>query len=101
MAARKTINERLEEVRAAAAPSMVPQPIDITPPPPKEEEVIPQLSDLVQDRKKRLEIARLVAQQGELGRQISALSKERDKLTPTIKKLMGDNHIGKCLAGEW
>jgi hypothetical protein len=99
-ATKKTLEERLKGVAAAGAPSMIPVS-DPPPPPPKVEEVIPQLSDLIQDRKKRLEMARLVSAHGELGEQVSTLNKQRDKLTAAIKKLAGENSIAKCISGDW
>ncbi len=94
-------NNRLQEIRASAAPSMVPAPREEYAPPPKAEEVIPDISTIITDRKARLDLARLVERHGEIGKELGPLKKERDALTTKIKKLAGTFGVGKALCGGW
>jgi hypothetical protein len=66
-----------------------------TPPPPKEEEVIPQIPDLVKG-KDLLTIRRLMTEHLTLGDTISKAKKERDKITAQLKVLAGKYKIGKA-----
>lgn len=97
----KEYQKELEKIRAASAPSMIPAPRDIPAPPPKTEEVVPDIATIVTDRKARLEIARLVERHGELGKELTPLNKERKGLTEKIKRLAGTFGLGKAMCGEW
>ena len=80
------LRDKIKQVAAQSAPTMVPTQYEKPAPPPiKEEEVVPQLSDVVKDRKKALEVSQLAAKCGELGIQISALNKIKKPLaTPNV-----------------
>lgn len=90
------LKRELENAAASAAVSM-----NIPAPPPKEEEVIPDLSEIVKDRKMRLLVARKAAELGELSEQISKLEKQQDTMSKELKKLVGTLKIGKAISGEW
>ena len=93
--------DKIAEIRAAAAPSMIPEPREAYAPPPKVEEVIPDISTIISDNKARLDLARLVERHGQLGLEISPLNKERKSLTDKIKRLAGTYGVGKALCGVW
>ncbi len=97
-----TVAQRIRAVAAASAPSMIPVPYEVpAPPPEKEEEIVPPISDLIEDMKVRLELARLVDLQGRINIQLSPLNKDKKKLTDRIKLIVGKFKIGKALSGDW
>jgi hypothetical protein len=98
----KTLKERIKELAAQSAPSMIPVPreADIAPPE-KEVEVIPSVAELIEDGKTKLELARMVDRVGVIGSVVSPLSKEKKKLVEKIKIVVGKYKIGKALSGEW
>jgi len=106
MTAKPSLKERIKIIQAQSAPSLVPDRREEEKqkpeaPPEKEQEVIPQLSDVVTDKKKALQISALVAQLGALNAQIAPLNKVKKTLTEKVKVWAGQLQIGKALAGEW
>ena len=98
---KKTIQERVKEIAAsAAAPSMVPAE-RLPAPPPKEVEVVPDLSEFVTDKKQRLAVLRLIAEYGELGAQKHEIQGRQEKLAKAIKTVTGEMGIAKCVAGDY
>lgn len=99
---KKPLRERIKELAAQSAPSMVPSPREVPPPPPeKEVEVLPSIVDLVEDRKTRLEIVRLVNEYGSLGEELKPLKKRQKQLSDRLKVLVGKAGIGKAASGDW
>jgi len=91
-----TLDDRMKAVSSGAAPSMVPD----TPPPPPPPEDVPDMTQLVPSSK-RLLIAKMIARHAELGEQMGAMKKEREKLTDAIKPLMGELKLGKATWGDY
>ena len=99
--AKKTIQERVKEIAAsAAAPSMVPAE-RLPAPPPKEVEVVPDLSEYIADKRQRLLVLRLITEYGELGAQKHEIQDRQDKLAKAIKTVAGERGIAKCVAGDY
>lgn len=97
-----TMRERIQAIAAVSAPSMVPVPVEKPlPPPEKEEEVIPPVSSLIEDRKTALKLAQMVDRSGEIGELIRPLAKEKKSLSDKIKVMTGKFGIGKAICGEW
>lgn len=71
------------------------------PPPPKEEEAIPELADLIEDRKARLEVIRLLTTERELAEQEKAAKAARKPVTAQIKTVLGTFKIGKAAWNGW
>ena len=105
MTAKPSLTERIKIIQAQSAPSLVPDRREETvkpeAPPEKEQEIIPQLSDVVTDKKKALQISALVAQLGALNAQMTPMNKLKKSLTEKVKVWAGQLQIGKALAGEW
>jgi len=96
------IRERIAVIAAQSAPSMVPVPSERPlPPPEKEEELIPPISDLIEDNKMRLKLAQLVDQHGQISEMLKPYNKEKKLLTDKIKVFTGKFGIGKAISGEW
>lgn len=93
------LSSLIKQVGAAAAPSMVPEEPKPPAPPPKEE--TKELSDILKDRRQRLMVARLIQEQGELGRQESEIKKKRKQITAVLKKFAGDYKVDACISGDW
>ena len=70
-------------------------------PPAKEVEVIPPVSELVDDVAARLKLAQMVDRQGVLGETIRPLEKEKKALAEKIKIMTGKYQIGKAICGLW
>lgn len=99
-----TMRQRIAAIAAQTAPSMVPVPREEQPqaPPEKEDEVIPDVAELMpNDIKKRLELIRMVDRIGEIGQTVSPLSKEKKKLVEKAKVILGKASIGKAICGDY
>jgi len=93
--ATKTLAERTKEAVAATAtaPSMVP---DLPAPPPKEEEVVPSVKDLIHNKKDLLTLRRLMTEHISLSAVEREAGSKKKKITEQIKKLAGTYQIGKA-----
>lgn len=100
MPSKPTLRDRINEIAAKAAPSLVPEARDLPPAPPVKE-VIPMLADVVEDRRQRLELARMIERCGVLSQSISQATKEKKPLTELIKKAVGKLGIARCFSGDW
>ncbi len=69
--------------------------------PPPEPEYVPDIQEMGLDKRTLSQLSNLIIQHGELGYEKRKLEKERDKLTPEIKAILGEYQIGKCLCGEY
>jgi hypothetical protein len=98
-----SIRDRIKQIASQTAPSMVPVPREeeIPAPPEKEEEAVPDISELVTDVKTRLELARMVNRYGELGLLKSPIAKEQKKLSEAMKKIAGKWKVGRAIVGDW
>jgi len=99
-----SIRERIKKVAAQSAPSMYPlDPAEDkpTPPPEKEVLVVPQLKDLVPDRKLSLELARKIQRLGEISRMKSELTKEDAPIKNWVKDVAGVFKISDAQSGDW
>jgi len=97
-----TVAQRIRAIANSTNVSLIPQPREMpAPPPEKEEETIPQVSEIIKDAKTKLELARLVARHGEIGDAKRPLEKEQKALTEKIKKIVGKAQIGKAICGDW
>jgi hypothetical protein len=90
----KTLNERIKEATAQAAPSMVPTPYEVKAPP-KQEEVIPDISEIVESPSDRRALRQLVINSAELGLAEKEIKKERAPITAQIKKYLSKYQVGK------
>ncbi len=100
---RGAITMTLED-RLKASVKQVQPDVDLHPvaaPPPKEEEVIPDLASCIPNRAEALKAVRLAHELGELNRQYSALGKLKDRLSTQLKDIMGKNTVGKAICGEF
>ena len=86
---------------------MVPAPVQVAPvetddvpaPPEKEVDVVPTISELVQDRKVALKIAQLAAELGQLNEAASAARKKQEAVSAQLKKLVGE--VESSLSKDW
>lgn len=92
----KTLDQRLKEELAPTAPSMIPEAIA---PPKKEEEVVPDIKDLIKNPKDRLLAIRLVNDSLTWQAQESEAKKARKPITNTLKAIFGKYGIGKAQSG--
>lgn len=103
MPTKPSLQARIKAEAAKAAPTLVPvsdTPV-ILPPPEKEEEAIPQLSELVKDRRNRLEAARLMQELGQTNNEISALTKKKKPLQASVKAFVSQLGVRQVQSGEW
>lgn len=91
-----TLDDRIKASTTTTAPSMVPD-APIAPPPP---EALPDMTELV-PAGQRLLLAKMIARHEDLGTQMSAMKKERDKITDAIKPLMGRLKLSKAQWGDY
>jgi hypothetical protein len=89
------LNKALADLKKANEDNSPPIPVP-APPPAREEETIPDIGDLIQDRKKRALFAQLVASDYEWQQQESEAKRERKLITPQIKQLAGEFKVGKA-----
>jgi len=87
---------------AKVQPIQEPQPgpvlaEEVIPPPEKEEEEIPQLDQVITDRKQRLEMIRLIQSDLEWKVKESEAKKARKPLSSAMKKILGKWEIRKAL----
>lgn len=66
-------------------------------PAPEDDEVVPDLREVVNTPGDRMKLAKLFAQHHSLGEEISSRKKTRDRLTKTIKDLLGKHKVAKCI----
>jgi len=92
------LKQRMASATAASAPSLVPE--QLNPPPPKEEEVIPTLQELITDRKDFLALKRLVNEDIALKEVEANAKKQRKPLISKMKNLLGKYHVGKALLDD-
>ena len=90
-----SLAERMGAITTATAPNLNPN-FSVTPPPAKEKEIIPDLKDLVEQRKDYLELKRLITTSLELAEQERLIKKQRDPISSRIKDLLGTYKIGKA-----
>lgn len=93
----KSMNQRLKDaVGASAAPSMVP----FKPPPtPKEEEVIPDIREVVDNPSDLTKLVKLVKTYSEWQAQESEAKRAKKPLNEDIKKLLGKYSVVKAWCG--
>lgn len=91
-----TLKERLDKALkvAQAGASLLPE--ETIAPPPKEEEIVPQLSDVIPDAALRLKLIRMLKEQMPWQQQEAAAKKARKPLTAAIKKILGQFQVGKA-----
>lgn len=96
----KDLKSRIASATAEAtkAPSLIPG--DVTPPPPKEEEAVPALKDLITDKRDYLTIRRLITADLELADQIRGLKAAQKPLVTQIKNLLGKNKVNRALMDD-
>ncbi len=66
-------------------------------PAPEPDEYVPDLREAVESPGERMKLAKLIHQHHDLGQEISKHKKIRDRLTKSIKDLLGKNKVKKCL----
>lgn len=66
------------------------------PAPPPDDEPIPDLREAVETPGDRMKLAKMFHQHNSLGAEISVRNKQRDKLTKSIKDLLGKHKVSKC-----
>ncbi len=76
-------------------------PRDVVPPPEREEEAVPNLEDLITDRKIRLEAIRLLTAEREWAEQESEAKKQRKPLTTKLKNILGKNNVSLAVWDDW
>ena len=74
--------------------------IGVVPPPPKQEESIPELKNLITDKKDYLELKRLVTASVQLQQQEAEIKKARKPVTDRLKNLLGKYAVGKAQLDE-
>jgi hypothetical protein len=89
-----SLKDRVAKVGRSAGVDMNPnRPI---PPPPKEEDIPPDIRELVTGPDLR-SLTVMVTEHAELGMQISGVKKQRDALSAKIKNLLGKHEISQCM----
>ena len=88
----KTLNERLKEATKQKGADM--NPSRPAPPPPKEEEIVPDMADVIADRKERKAVSNLVAQYFLFHAQEKEAAQGKKVVTDQLKKIMGSYGIG-------
>jgi hypothetical protein len=76
-------------------------PLDPVPPPDKIEETVPDLADLIPDRKMRLETIRLLTAEREYAAAESEAKRQRKPVTTKLKSIFGTYKIGLAAWDEW
>jgi hypothetical protein len=71
---------------------------DFNVPPPKEEEVVPDINELVDNKADQLAIRRLVLSHVDLGKEIKELADQRDKITGQLKVLLSQYKVQKAVS---
>jgi hypothetical protein len=94
------LNKALADLKKANEDNSPPIPVP-APPPAREEVTIPDIKDLIQDRKKRALFALLVAKDYRWQQQESEAKKERKLISPKIKAMAGEFQIGKAQVDEY
>lgn len=95
---KQSLADRLKSVSKSASVSMVPEKIA---PPPKKEEELPDIRELVTSSADRLKILRLSEEITELGETERAAGKAKAPLVAQLKKLLGDYEVGRAAVGEF
>lgn len=97
MKTKPSLDERLKtSVGKSAHASMVPN-FHPTPPPPKEVEYIPELSELVEDKADRLKLVRAIDEMAAWKKQEREAKSATKPLTAIIKNLLGKHGVAKCI----
>lgn len=94
--AESSLQERLDRALKVAQTGASLLPEENIPPPPKEEEVIPALSEVIPDAAVRLRLIRMLREQLPWQQQESAAKKARKPLVTAIKKILGQFKVGKA-----
>jgi hypothetical protein len=76
-------------------------PQTIAPPPPKEEEKLPRLEDIISNRKDRIELIRILDQERAFAQQELEAKKARRPLTNKIKNILGTYHVSRASWLDW
>jgi hypothetical protein len=92
------LKQRMAAATAASAPSLVPEYLN--PPPPKEEEMIHTLQELVTDKKDLLALKRLINEDIALKEVEANAKKQRKPLISKMKNLLGKYSVGKALLDD-
>lgn len=92
----ESLRKRMDAVSAGAAPSLVP----FVPPPAKEEEVIPDLKEIMSQKKDYLEAKRLILRSIELAEAEKPIKKEREQITAKLKNLLGRSGVAKAMVED-
>ncbi len=100
MAKSITLEDRLKASvrKAQKGESLVP---DMTPPPAAEKGTIPDIRELISAAPLRLKLVRLTEEMGTLGEEEARIRKARTKLGDQIKKILGENKVGRAVVGDF
>ncbi len=88
------LEDRLKASLKVVNASLVPD--EVIPPPEKEEEIVPQLTDIITDRAERLKLIRMIQLQLPLAEQEKAIKNARKPLVDGIKKILGKFQVSKA-----
>lgn len=92
----QTLKDKMKKATAGTAPSMVPVPYvkqGKVPEAPKAEEVIPDISALLEEGEDRETLEQLISKRVEIDAQIKPLEKQKDALTTRIKATLTEYGI--------
>lgn len=90
-----SLNDRIKSQVKGSAPSMVPK---YNPPPPKEEEIIPDIRELVDNTADLNSLTRLITESAEWAAQEKEAKRIREPITKRIKYLLGRYGVGRCVS---
>jgi hypothetical protein len=95
---KQDLKDRLSAIqKGAAAPSMVPE----SPPPPPVRDEIPDLANLMSDRKRYLQILRMVNEYGELAAQKKIVETRQKEISAVMKEVVGSLQVSKADVGDF
>lgn len=86
-------------VGKTAAPSMIPE--KFVPPPPKQEEVIPDLKSLIESRIEYKMLEGLITESADWAQQEREAKKARRPITEKIKQVLGKHGVSRAMCGEY
>jgi hypothetical protein len=90
----------MNDVRLKETVKNTPQVTDIVPPPVKEDK-LPELAELIADRKARLELIRYLTQERQYAEAEAAAKKARRPLSDKIKSTLGTYKISRATWDDW